>query len=246
MVIKKAFRKIFYLAILLLIALIALYLFLHSPYFNIEKIYTTGLKQLTEEEVLSYSGVTIGQNLFEVDNNLTVRTIEVHPMVKSVELVKHLPRTLEIKVLEREIWAIVPLGNEFLCIDNEGVVIDRRINIELIDYPLITISNLPERVNIGQVIQPQGIQLVNQVWKALNNSARESISDFHLNDKQELIIYTSGGTEIRFGNEERLEEKANFIHDILKLETEFNKNGTEVLEYIDLRFKGQPVVKTKV
>ena len=54
---------------------------------------------------------------------------------------------------------------------------------------------------------------------------------------RELIIYTSGGTEIKFGSEERLEEKATFIHDILKLEREFYENGTEVLEYIDLRFK---------
>lgn len=246
MVIKKAFRKIFNLAILILVVLIALYLFLHSSFFNIEKIYTTGLKQLTEEEVLSYSGVTLGQNLFEVDNNLTVRTIEVHPMVKRVELVKHLPRTLEIKVIEREIWAVVPYQKEFLCIDNEGVVIDRRLNIDLLDYPLITISNLPERVNIGQVIEPKGIHLIDQVWNSLSDSVRQSISDFHLNDKQELIIYTSGGTEIKFGSEERLEEKATFIHDILKLEKEFYENGTEVLEYIDLRFKGQPVVKTKV
>lgn len=243
---KKAFRKIFSFAILLLVLLISLYLFAHSSFFNLEEIYTTGLVQLSEDEVLSYSRIEIGQNIFEVDNKLTIRTLEVHPMVKEVEIIRHLPRTLEIKVLEREIWALIPCGNEFLCIDDEGVVIDRRINMDLMKYPLITISNLPERVNLGQVIEPNGILLIKDVWQALNNSARESISDFHLNDKEELIIYTSYGTEIRFGNEERLEDKATFIHDILKLENEFNQNGTEVLEYIDLRFKGQPVVKTKV
>lgn len=244
--VKRAFRKVFNLAILLLIILISLYLFLHSSYFNIEKIYTTDLEQLTEEEILSYSGIVIGENIFEINNKLVIKTIEVHPMVKKAELIRHLPRTLEIQVSERKIWGIVPFSNGFLCIDDEGVVIDRRINVDLINYPLITISNLPERVNIGQVIEPEGILMVNQVWQALNNSARESISDFHLNDKQELIIYTSNGTEIRFGNGERLEEKATFIHDILKLENEFSEDGTEVLEYIDLRFKGQPVVKTKV
>lgn len=242
----KAFRKIFSFAILLFVILISFYLFLHSSYFNIDKIYTTGLNQLSEEEVMTFSGLENGQNIFEVDNKLIVHTIRVHPMVKNVELIRHLPRTLEIKVIERQIWAIVPFNNEFLCIDDEGVVIDRKTNMDLSKYPLITFAKTPERINLGQTLDANGILQIKNVWNVLNKSTRESISDFHYNDKQELIIYTANGTEIRFGNDERIEEKTNFIHDILKIEKEFIQNGTEVLEYIDLRFKGQPVVKTKV
>ncbi len=243
---KKTFRRIFSFAILIFVILTSVYLFLHSSYFNTDKVYATGLSQLSEEEVIDFSGITIGQNIFEVNKRVIAKMIQVHPMVKEAEVLRHLPRAVEIKVVERKIWAIVPYNNEFLCIDDEGIVIDRKITMDLSNYPLITFSNQPEKVNLGRAFEPEGVHLIKMVWETLDNTSKDYISDFHYNDKEELVIYTALGTEIRFGNEERLEEKTSFFKEIIKLETEFDQNGKEVLEYIDLRFKGQPVVKTKV
>lgn len=242
---NKTFRRIFNFTLLLFVFLISIYLFLHSSYFNIDKIYTTGLKQLSEEEILDFAEIVDGQNIFEIDNKSIARTIRVHHMVKDAQLIRHLPRTLEIKVEERQIWAIIPHNKEFLCIDDEGVVIDKKTTMDLSPYPLITLSKVLDKVNLGQVIDPEGILQIRQLWEMLSKTDQDFISDFHYNDKQELIIYSSNGTEIKVGNEDRLEEKASFIQEIIKLEKEFEQEGLEVLEYVDLRFKGQPVVKTK-
>lgn len=242
---RKNFKKFFSFIILFFVLLVAVFLFLHSSFFNIDKIYAVGNKQLTEEEITKFSGVTIGQNIFAVDNSITAKMIEVHPLVKDAEVYRHLPRTIEIKVIERQIWAVVPSNNEFICIDDEGIIIDRKITMDLSIYPLITFAKQPDNVNIGQTLQPKGVQLIKTIWEILDNNSKDYISDFHYNDKDELIIYTRLGTEIRFGNEDRLEEKAGFFSDVIKIEQDFNREGKELLEYIDLRFKGQPVVKTK-
>ena len=60
-----------------------------------------------------------------------------------------------------------------------------------------------------------------------------------------MIIYTVKGTEIRFGNADRFQEKVGQISQTFAIEADFAENGMEALEYIDLRFKGQPVVKTR-
>jgi cell division protein FtsQ len=59
-----------------------------------------------------------------------------------------------------------------------------------------------------------------------------------------LIIYTAEGTEIRFGKKERLDEKLSVISQVFKLEQEFLEAGQDALVYVDVRYKGQPVVKT--
>lgn len=242
---KKRFKRFFSFIILFFVLIIAIFLFLHSSFFNIDKIYATGFNQLNEEEIINLSGITRGQNIFTVDNKITAKMMKVHHLVKEAEVSRHLPRTIEIKVVEREIWAVVPYNNEFLCIDDEGIIIDRKITMDLSNFPLITFSKQPNNANIGQILQPEGVQLIKSTWLELDNNSKDNISDFHYNDNGELMIYTKLGTEIRFGNEERLEEKINFISDIIKLEQDFERDGRELLEYIDLRYKGQPVVKTK-
>lgn len=242
---KKAFHNLFKFAIFILVCLVCIYLFLHSSFFNIEKLYTTGTKQITEAEVLAYTSIKEGQNIFEVDSKLSTQTIQVHPLVKNVQIIRHLPRTLEIKIEERQIWAIIPHNEEFLCIDDEGIVIDKKSKVDFANSIFINFLKLPERVNLGQAIEPAGVALIKEVWDSLNKLNQGLISDFHYNEKKELIIYTVNGTEIRFGNNERLEEKLAFMDEVLKIEQDFIKSGEDVLEYIDLRFKGQPIVKTK-
>ncbi|MEN6327858.1 MAG: FtsQ-type POTRA domain-containing protein [Syntrophomonas sp.] len=239
--------KIFQFAILILIFFISVFLFMHSAFFNIAKIDITGLEKVTREEVLKLSGLKTGVNIFKVDEQFVSRAMEIHPLVKHTEIIRHLPRTVELRVEERKIWALVPYQDMFLCIDDEGVCIDKINSFSFANYPVITIDKLPERINLGQAVQAEGIQKIRQVWKALSPENRKRISDFHyVSGNKEIVIFTAEGTEVKFGKSERLAEKAEFFDQIFKIEYDLQKTGVEKLEYVDLRFKGQPVVKTRV
>ncbi|MBO8159325.1 FtsQ-type POTRA domain-containing protein [Thermosyntropha sp.] len=239
-------RKVVTFALLGIAVLICFYLFMHSSFFNVEKIYVTGNKEVSEQEILDISGISSGGNIFEVNNRICSKAIELHPMIKKAQVIRHLPRTIEIRVEERKIWAVVPLHDLVLCIDEEGVCIDRRLYFPSGDYPIITMEKFPEKVNLGQKVEPYGINMIYQIWNNLKPDMRKKISDFHyINSKKEVVMYTAVGTEIKFGSTDRLDEKVDFLEKALALEEDFNKKGTEVIEYIDLRFKGQPVVKTK-
>lgn len=239
-------RRLFQFSILLLIGLVCVYLFLHSSFFYIDKIEVTGTSKVTNEEIMEISDIRAGDNIFEVDNRLSSRSIETHPMIKKVQIIRHLPRKLEIKVQERQLWAVVPYEGVFLCMDEEGICIDRMIHLPTGNYCLVTLDNPPERINLGYKIQSEGIDMIRQIDEALSENSCKNISEYHYQSgPKEVLIFTLEGTEVKFGNLERLEEKAMELEQVFAMERELEENGTGVIQYVDIRFKGNPVLKVR-
>jgi len=243
---NKSRSRGFKTSLLILIVLISVYLFLHSSIFNITQINISGNEKVSREEVLALAGISPGEKLFAVDKSIVAKSIGVHPLVKSCSIARRLPHTLAITLVERKVWAIIPYEESFLCIDNEGICIDKLSNFTDYKYPIITLDQKPPRVNYGQAVEPEAIKMIGQVWQAMSESSRQNISEFHyVNKDNSLILYTINGTEIRFGNLERLAEKIDNLAQVTKIESDLEKEGKDVLEYVDIRFKGQPVIKTK-
>ncbi|HHW62080.1 MAG TPA: FtsQ-type POTRA domain-containing protein [Syntrophomonadaceae bacterium] len=242
---KNTSKGVFKFSILLLIGLVCIFLFLHSSIFNITQFKVQGNKLVSEDEILALAGVKKGENIFRVNKILTARSVEVHPMIKKAEIKRQLPSTLLIEVEERRVWAMIPFQGMFLYVDDEGVCIDRHQQSGSA-YPIITMDIYPERVNLGQRVNPQAIHLARQVWNLLPEEQRKEISEFHyVNKEKSLILYTLKGTEIRFGREERMEEKVQLVLEVMSLEEKMEQQGEDVLEYVDIRYKGQPVVKIR-
>lgn len=243
---NKSPKKLFVLALFLLLVLICIYLFLHSSIFNIATIKVSNNHNVTREEVLALAGVSPGTNLFQLDQELTRRSVKMHPMVKDAQIVRHLPSTIEIKIIERKSWAVIPYDDLFLLIDNEGVCIDKLNQLPDQSIPIITMDKVAGRINLGQTVAPEAVEMISKVWLALNDNDRANISQFHyVNKDKSLLIFTLHGTEIRFGNLDRLSEKAANFEEALEIEANFEKEGKDVLDYVDLRFEGQPIVKTR-
>lgn len=243
---KQKSRSLLQIAILIFIALICVLFFLYSSFFYIDKITITGTEKVSESEVLLLSDVSTGTNIFKVNNRLSARAIEIHPLIKSAQVIRHLPREIRITVVEREQWAVMPYNDNFLVLDAEGVCIDKVINLPQGHYCLITVDKPPEEVSLGHAIATQGVQMIAEICKLLPQQDEEQISEFHYDSgKNEIMIYTLRGSEIKFGNLERLEEKAALVNQVFQMEERLEEEGTGVLQYIDLRFAGQPALQIK-
>lgn len=241
---KNFFSKLFRISLVLSIALVCIYLFLNSAFFNLDKITFTGLSNLTVDEMEDISKITLGTNIFKINSELYAKDFTLHPKVKKVAIIKHIPREIEVSITERVTWAIMPYEDKFLFIDDEGFCIDQTFKLQQLDYPIVTIDEMPDHVYPGRLVRAQGIDSVKQVWDELSTEVRKNISDLHYSSqKEELIIYTTRGTEVRFGNMERIKEKATFLIQLITIEDDLQNEGHEVLQYFDLRFKGQPIIK---
>lgn len=234
-------------SLLLLLIIVCIYLFLHSSIFNINKVYVSGQKKVTSDEVKALAGITPGENLFKINRDLIEKSVKIHPMVKSAQLTRHLPHTVEIKIEERASWAVVPYEDLFLLVDDEGHCLDKLNKLPDGNIPIITMEKMPTRVNLGQTVNQEAIKMIKAVWKSIDAQDRSNISQFHyINSQKSLLIYTMEGTEVRYGKLERVEEKAANFTEALTIEASLHNEGKDQLDYVDLRFSGQPVVKTRI
>lgn len=232
---------------MLLVMFLSVYLFLHSSIFNVSQIEVAGNNKVSKEEIIALSGLSPGINIFGFNEKICAQAIKTHPMIKSVDIERKLTRKVVINITERQIWALIPYNDLFLCIDDTGVCFDKINNTDFDDIPIITMDKMPDYVNLGQAVNTQATDMIRQVWQALPPDEQKLISDFHYqNGDNTLKIYTVKGTEVLFGNLDRLDEKVKTFAQVIDLENEMEQKGTDALEYVDIRFKGEPVLKTRI
>lgn len=218
---------------------------MHSSFFYIDQITVQGADKLGSEGVIRLTGLRPGLNIFSVDGRQISQALKVHPIVQSVQVNRHLPRHLEIVVSERQAWALITYQGAFLAIDPEGVYIDKLSIFSADQYCIITMDREPEQVVLGQEVDPEAIGTIRKIWEAIPAENRGDISDYHYeHESKQVVLYTNRGTEILFGDLERLEEKVQSLLQILNIEKDYAQTGKTSLRYVDLRYKGQPVLKT--
>lgn len=227
--------------LLLLSFLVASYFFLHSSYFLTERVYITGNQAVSSREILLLSGIQPGVNIFDIHSDEVAKAILVIPRIKSVDLTRHLPNEIEIHVVERQPWALVVHKKEFLVIDNESVCLEKTNGLKGYDLPLITLSKLPTRVKEGRALNASAVRTVEKIMSALPPYILTKISDYHCASDGQVFIYTTDGTEIRFGGSDRLQQKVSYISQAIALANR-DHPGSKLL-YIDLRYKGYPVIR---
>ena len=243
----KKFAARLKIVLLILVVLFSAYFLMRSSLFRVTRIEVFGNERVSTEEVIALSGLIPGINSLQFDAHACAQAIETHPVIKQAVVQRHWIKTVAIQITERQIWAIMPYRDMFLYLDESGICFEKANNPPLKDCPIITMDYMPEEIILGQAINNTATDMIHQVWQALPANQQSIISEFHYqNQDNTLKIYTTKGTEVRFGDLERLEEKTKLFTQVIQMETDFEQKGQEVLEYVDIRFKGEPVLKTRV
>ena len=120
---KKKHYLVKFLAAVLLIAVTVV--FLHSPFFDIEKIRVEGRVNFTKKEIVKMSGVKKGQNLiFDVKRNDVRDRLLEDPYIETAIIKRELPKTVVITITEREELATIRVKKgHFAVIDKDGYVL---------------------------------------------------------------------------------------------------------------------------
>lgn len=240
---RRRGRRIVMFLVLCLAMVVAFYYFLHSSVFFIKDVAVIGEQAVPSQDIIALSGITAGQNIFEINVKASQKAIEIIPRVKRATIKRIFPDRIQISVIEREPWAYVVHDSGVLLIDNEGICLDKLATMEETELPVISIANTPQVIQEGQQVNRAAIKLIKSIIDKLPTDLLQEVSEFHYSNQGQVIVFTIDGTEVRLGGEDRLDEKISYWRRVIKMEKERgNQNG---LEYIDLRFKGQPVIQEK-
>ena len=128
----KILKWIFLLAILAT----AIILFMLSSVFNITNITVTNNNKISEQEIISLSGLTKNENMFKVLNKKVEESIEQNPYIENVKITKTISGTVNLEVTERVATYMLKFANGYVYINNQGYMLE--ISQEPLELPIIS------------------------------------------------------------------------------------------------------------
>jgi len=216
--------------------LTAAYILVRSSIFEVREIRVSGNNILTEENIVSISGINPGENIFKLNLKETAQRFTGIPLIKSVNLSRRLPSTVEIRVVERRACALLPVDSGFIQVDDEGVCLQKG-DIQVNQLPVITgiKADIPAP---GERIQSETLISALAVVKELSAALLTQLSEINVSEDM-AVAYTLDRIQCRFGTTDDIKQKGEVLE---KLLNELNTKD-KIIEYIDLSCKEAPVVK---
>jgi cell division protein FtsQ len=210
---------------------------------KVKRVTIEGNRIVEAAEITQLIKVPKNTQLQDVDLMTVRRDILSHPFIKDAVVERDLPATLKVTVKERVPLAIIN-SSEILYLDADGVVLPHSVSKQLFDLPVLT--GMPDGISLtpGTKINHPDIREALQILetsKLVNKDLYHVISEVRLRNGGDIVLYAAEwGVPIIFGHGE-------IANKLVRLESFWNtavrERGTDNLQYVDLRFDDQVVVR---
>lgn len=198
---KRRRRRVLFRLVLLLalIAFLVAYAF-KSDFFNIENINVEGNQTLKNDLIINASRINLGENILRIESSDAQKEIKMLPYIKEALVDVKLPKTINIRVEEREGVLQIKSLSSYILVDKEGVI------LEIIDDK---IENLPNFIGFDlKDIKPGdnifkdevGMKLIDffNDDEILNIINKISTVNYNIED-EEINIDLINGISVAFG-----------------------------------------------
>jgi len=210
---------------------------------KVRRVTIEGNRIVETAEITQLIKVLKNAQLQDVDLMAVRHDILSHHFIKDAVVERDLPATLKVTVKERIPLAIIN-GSEILYLDEDGVVLPHSISKQLFDLPVLT--GMPEGMALapGTMIKHPDIHEALQILadsKLVSKDLYHLISEVRLRNGGDIVLYAAEwGVPIIFGRGE-------IASKLVRLEAFWNsvvrERGSDNLQYVDLRFDDQVVVR---
>lgn len=210
---------------------------------KIERIIVQGARIHSAEDIVKMTGINANAKMHNVDLSTIRQRLLNQPYIKQALLQRQYPDALAIVIVEREPIAILS-ESQLRYIDEEGVMLPHIETPVKFDLPLISGIDGLDSVKNGQTINSEEILRAIEVLKtSFATGTSRLISEINMNNKNDINLYSvDGGVLIVLGRgdiETKFRKLQSFWNNFV------NSNNVYRLQYIDLRYEGQIVVKWK-
>jgi len=172
-----------------------------SSYFALKTITFDGTHHASQQELLRASGLSAGQNLFDMDLEALERAIDAHPWVRLAKVTRHFPSGLSVRVEEHQPVAVVSLGELYL-LDDRGEPFKKLQADDALDLPLVTGVDREDYVKRPEGIASQLKQALEVAEAYADSEAGQGdpLSEIRLTGEGITLVTGEAGKEIHFGD----------------------------------------------
>ncbi len=212
--------------------------------FELGSIVIEGNDILNRSDVLKLCGLKKNEKLLKVSPREVVKKLLKSPYIKSASAVRSLPATLHIAITERKAVAFI-YGRGLNLIDDEGVLLpvpksNRRWNLPFITHSGASIGRLGMVTPSPQI--RKAVEVLNYI-AVLRSSLNDLVAEISVRGNNEVRLrLIKGGSQVRI-NYDNYQDKLFLLSEYVQKYQ--NWNDLAAIEYIDLRFDKQLIIKEK-
>ena len=188
-----------------------------SPWLNIKNIEINGLETLEKADIIRQIKLDKTTNILSFNNFIVKRRLKNNYYIESVKLTKKLPDTVTIDITERQIVGYVPYINDYMYIDESGMVVDIKSSYT---EPLPIIYGLNfDSFTIGKKLKTdndEAFSIVMEITNAIKD--KEDLKNkikIDISNLEDIHLYMEN-LDIILGNREGLNIKINTLNEIVK------------------------------
>lgn len=200
----------------------AIICFMFSAIFNISEIKVTGNNKLSSEQIISFSCLQIGENIFKINKSKIINNIKENPYVEDVQIKRDIPSILEIDIKERQATYMLEYVNSYAYINNQGYMLE--ISENKIDRPIITgIITKTDNIKPGNRLENEDLEKLEDVLKIMesanSNEIQSLITKIDITDKLNYMLYIdTEGKSVKLGDIRDISTKMLHVKAILEKE----------------------------
>ena len=188
-----------------------------SPWFNIKNIEINGLETLDKADIIRQVKLDKTTNILSFNNFIVKRRLKNNYYIESVKITKKLPNTIIIDISERQIVGYVPYINDYMYIDESGMVVDIKSSYTE-QLPIIYGLSF-ESFTIGKRLKTdndEAFSVVMDITNAIKDKENlKQILKIDISNLEDVHLYMEN-LDIILGNREALNIKINTLNEIVK------------------------------
>jgi cell division septal protein FtsQ len=195
------------------------------PYFEINKARVEGENKLSENMVLEWADIPLQKCIFEVNLRKIAQRLELRSRIKRAEVKRCLPSTIIIRIEEREPFAYLDYKSSLWEVGKEGIILGKAEQIK--DLPIIRgIKSFSE------------VEKIKEGLKIIQISKDAGLSFLEINIAEGTTGCLKSGIKVYMGDE------LGYLFYLPLVLADIKKEGRKI-EYIDLRFNRQVIIKSE-
>ncbi len=224
---RKISARIAFLIMTFIAAFLAVTIF-----FKIDSIEITATEHYTEDELISASGIEIGDNLFTFrTSKVEKELLEKYPYLASVSVTRSLPSTLVIKAVDSVPAAAVNLASGGYClIDENGKLLEQASTVPegIPTVTGVTVSDMAEGKYLTDNSKSEILVDITKVLKEKNIIS--NVNFINVSCITDVRMGYLGRLDVRLGQADKLKEKIQMLVHIAENELSPSDINTVYLE----------------
>ncbi|MCB0281963.1 MAG: FtsQ-type POTRA domain-containing protein [Calditrichaeota bacterium] len=210
--------------------------------FELSDIQISGNEILSKSQVLAMLGLKQGEKLLKISVNDVVKKLKESQYIRAVTASYSLPSTLRINIHERQAVAFL-YGRGLNMIDAEAFILPVPEINKRWDLPVITGINENLGIQGAETTSESaklGVEIARYV-AIMEMPLKAMVSEINFSHKDYVSVYITGSSaEIRVDSK-NYQDQLFIASRYLKDYQDYNK--IDDLEYVDVRFNGQIIIK---